>query len=295
MNNRNRRFLFRSGGSYHLYLDTDFSGFVQPHSHAFYQILLVKSGHITQLQNGKKYNQQPGDIYFTPPGCEHSLYVFRNGTNYFCLSFSTEIAEAALTQYPELKADFSNFPSMLPAGEARMGALCALFDMLLPAGESIVRNAGGPGPFLAAAAVAVALGAAAEYVQEELPRAQSAPNADEAVRETLRYVDEHFYEELSVEGMAARAGLSKSCFCKKFAALAGMAPKRYLTEKRMHEALKLIHGSDLSLNRIAEEVGYQDFSTFYRGFTKMTGCSPSQYRATLPQIAKENEYHNYQF
>lgn len=55
-------------------------------------------------------------------------------------------------------------------------------------------------------------------------------------------------------------------------------PKRYIAEKRMHEALRLIHQKELALSRIAEDVGYKDFSTFYRNFYKTTGKSPSAYR-----------------
>lgn len=41
----------------------------------------------------------------------------------------------------------------------------------------------------------------------------------------------------------------------------------------------------IPLNKIAEEVGYNDFSTFYRNFCKMMEKPPSEYRAQVEKQA----------
>ena len=49
----------------------------------------------------------------------------------------------------------------------------------------------------------------------------------------------------------------------------------------------LIDTTDLPLNKIAEQVGYNDFSTFYRNFLRMTQKTPSEYQARLQRTKPE--------
>ncbi len=293
MNDRERRFLFRTGGTFHLYLDNDYSGYSQPHSHDFYQLLLLNSGHISFMQGGTKYRQTPDDLFFTPPKCEHSLFFFGGGISYYCLSYTQEIAKPLLAQYPELSPDFSNFPPMLRADARAAAFIRASFDAALLEGDILNGMAGEPSEYLAAAALSRAFALARAHVSANA-KGESAPDADAAVHAAVRYIDRHFFEDISVDGVAKSAGLSKSFFCRKFQEIAGVPPKRYITEKRMHEALKLIHGGELPLGRIAEDVGYQDFSTFYRSFHKMTGVSPSAYKASLLGDSDPNDRRRFQ-
>ena len=109
MNISKRRFLFQNGGYYHIfYRDVRVSAYEHPHMHSFWQCLFVKKGRITQIQDGTKYYQVEGEVFLTPPGREHSLYVFANDTVYYCVSFSEALLEDALIPYPQIKKDFSN-------------------------------------------------------------------------------------------------------------------------------------------------------------------------------------------
>ena len=72
--------------------------------------------------------------------------------------------------------------------------------------------------------------------------------------------------------------MSRSTFSLLFPQMAGMPLKRYITQKRIGEAALLAETTDLSFSEIASVVGYDDFSTFYRNFVKVTGLSPSAYR-----------------
>ena len=47
----------------------------------------------------------------------------------------------------------------------------------------------------------------------------------------------------------------------------------------IEQAQKLCALPDVSVREIAHLTGYQDFSTFYRNFKKLTGQSPAEYRA----------------
>jgi AraC family transcriptional regulator of arabinose operon len=79
--------------------------------------------------------------------------------------------------------------------------------------------------------------------------------------------------------LASALYLSADRFRKKFQALAGVSPSRYLAQRRCDEASRLLHQTTLSLGEIAECLGYYDASHFYRHFKQYTGLSPNDYRA----------------
>lgn len=97
----------------------------------------------------------------------------------------------------------------------------------------------------------------------------------------VRYFEQFYFENLNIEEIAEKFGFKRGTFCNRFIERTGLSPKRYLTERRIHEAMCLIDTTDLPLNKVAEQVGYNDFSTFYRNFLRMTQKTPSEYQAQL--------------
>ncbi|MDC2947931.1 AraC family transcriptional regulator [Streptomyces heilongjiangensis] len=84
----------------------------------------------------------------------------------------------------------------------------------------------------------------------------------------------------TVASLAARAGVSRALFAKRFTRLMGRPPLAYLTECRMDEAEVLLSDTDLGIAEIARTVGYADAFGFSAAFKRLKGMSPSAYRAT---------------
>ena len=80
---------------------------------------------------------------------------------------------------------------------------------------------------------------------------------------------------------------TKTTFFSCFREATGATPKQYITEKRMYKAVQLIQDTDLPFCQIAEEVGYHDFSTFFKNFCRMSSCSPTEYREKFRQSQLE--------
>lgn len=100
----------------------------------------------------------------------------------------------------------------------------------------------------------------------------------------VTYIDGHFREPISLESLAKQFGISRSSFGSVFPQFTGMSLHKYVAQKRIKEAQILIRSCpEKSISQIAAEVGYQDDSTFYRNFMRITGVSPSRYR---------NNFHN---
>jgi AraC-like DNA-binding protein len=86
-------------------------------------------------------------------------------------------------------------------------------------------------------------------------------------------------EPWTVASLAARAGVSRALFAKRFTRLMGRPPLAYLTECRMDEAEALLSDTDLGIAQIARSVGYADAFGFSAAYKRHKGVSPSAHRA----------------
>ena len=97
------------------------------------------------------------------------------------------------------------------------------------------------------------------------------------IQRTKEYIDEHSNENLTVELLAAMAGLSPKYYVDLFKRRYGMSTTDYISGLRINRAKQFMASTDLRLRDIAHQVGYQDEFYFSRKFKKIVGVSPSVY------------------
>ncbi len=81
-----------------------------------------------------------------------------------------------------------------------------------------------------------------------------------------------------VEEMRARSGLPPRTFVRRFAAATGLTPIAYVQRLRVEDAKRRLERTDVPVERIAWEVGYEDPAAFRRLFRRITGIAPGAYR-----------------
>ncbi|WP_143762603.1 MULTISPECIES: helix-turn-helix domain-containing protein [unclassified Cohnella] len=99
------------------------------------------------------------------------------------------------------------------------------------------------------------------------------------LRETIRYIEEHYQEDISLQEIAASIPMSESNFSRLFKKQTGVSFVEYLTQLRMEKAKELLLRPDEKVYEIALAVGYQDSRYFSQIFRKYTGDTPSEYRS----------------
>ena len=82
--------------------------------------------------------------------------------------------------------------------------------------------------------------------------------------------------------MARLAHMSRASFCKHFSAACGQPPAQFLQLLRMKIAAQRLHAG-MSVERAAEQVGYQSPAAFSRAFTRVLGQQPGAYRRARRQ------------
>ncbi len=83
-----------------------------------------------------------------------------------------------------------------------------------------------------------------------------------------------------VGDMARKVFVSEVQFRKLFRRVARMSPVRFIQSRRIDRACHLLLESDLSIDQIAQAVGFNDSPFFCRVFKKWTQTTPAQYRQT---------------
>ncbi len=98
------------------------------------------------------------------------------------------------------------------------------------------------------------------------------------LRATVKFMEEHFDQQLSTEELASIAHLSCTHFRRLFKEAYRLTPIQYLAFIRINRAKDLILSDMYSIGEIAERVGFPDLCYFSRVFRKHTGISPTAFK-----------------
>src|SRR6185436_14165991 len=99
-----------------------------------------------------------------------------------------------------------------------------------------------------------------------------------AVEQVVGWMRQHHEEEISIEEIAERAGVSPFCFLRSFRRWTGVTPALFLSALRLEEAKRLLLTTERSVTDICFDVGYNSLGTFTTRFTQLVGLSPARLR-----------------
>ncbi len=112
---------------------------------------------------------------------------------------------------------------------------------------------------------------------EALPAGLLAGMRDPALARALRAIHADVRAGWTVAGLAGLAGMSRSAFAVRFAETLGCAPIEYVARWRMALAQDALSRGGRSLDRLADEIGYESASAFSTAFRRRVGCSPGRF------------------
>ena len=86
-----------------------------------------------------------------------------------------------------------------------------------------------------------------------------------------------YHTPITCRALSVRCLMSETDFRRKFRAAMGISPMEYLYKTRIAAASALLENGEKSVLEIANAVGYESPSSFYRHFRRFTGHAPKRY------------------
>ena len=112
------------------------------------------------------------------------------------------------------------------------------------------------------------------------------PIIDDRILRICSIINSDLSLNTSIDNLAKQVFLSPSRLSRLFKQFLGMSITRWREQQRISEAKKYLYFSDIGINMLAKNLGYDDPLYFSKVFKKATNFSPSQYR----EIERNKKY-----
>lgn len=249
---------------------------VSLHSHTFYELLYChSSGNVEYLAGSERYRLRKGDIILVPPGVSHRPI------------FPEQMDEPYRRDVIWINADFlkhavglisggfhvrTDCCSTIRTGGTRWDGIGKQFrDGVLEAEEK-------------AAGWELAVVGNTLMILANLKRAYMEHSAGtlkaenrELLDEITAFIEANYASHLTLSDFSKRFYISDSTVSHLFKKKMGVSLYHYVTQRRLIAAKnRILEG--IQLEQVAEQVGFSDYSAFYRAFKSEYGISPRQFR-----------------
>jgi AraC-like DNA-binding protein len=247
----------------------------QFHSHAFYELICCHNSCGAEYMVGaERYKLQKGDIILVPPDTSHRPLL------------PDPISEPYSRDVLWLSVDFMNFlrnshymepedfttPILYRTNNTRWEYICNLFRSGVKEAQNqdlgwetiIISNT---------MTILTHLRRAGKDMSAKPLKAEK----PELLDQVMAYVEQHLSEKITLSDIAHHFFVSESTITQTFRRKIGVSFYRCVTQRRLIAAKTLIERGIL-MDSVAEQVGFTDYSSFFRAFKQEFGISPRQYR-----------------
>lgn len=274
--------------------ETDTSGMVYPaHYHSYIEILYCLRGEFNLFLNGKENIFKKNDFVLINSKEVHLINsILEDGGKYIVLRFEPEVIFSGMTQnYYGFSYGVPYLSVSSPAERVVLNEKVStkkICDMLHEIINELENKSYGY-----ELAVKNLIGDIflwiTRYWYDEGIEIISTPMTDidglNLFEPALKYVRDHFSEDISAVQMAKLCGISKSYFSRRFNKFMKTSFSEYVNYIRMSEAERLLAATDLNITEVGDAVGICTTSYFIKLFKKYRGISPKNFKSIL--IKKE--------
>ena len=246
----------------------------EAHTHDFFEFVLTAKGEAVHIVDGKSYRTRPGSVIFINFGQTHEIKS--DGSEYYNVLISPDYIGSGL--YRETAAVRELFSFVYGRGD---GDQCVNFTgadvtrAITLVGELCRETTEKRESWEAASSDLLHL-----FLIMLLRHVRSEKNAvlPAKIDEILGWLRDHYAENPSLSEVSERFYYNDSYFSRMFKQFTGEGFNAYVNSLKIGEATELLENTSLSIEEIAENVGFADVKTFYAQFRKITGTTPGAFR-----------------
>ena len=249
---------------------------VQLHSHTFFELIYCcNTCGAEYLVGPERYRLQRGDVIFIPPGVSHRPLLpeeMPEPYERYVLWLSMEFMEAyaSLFSYPFTENQAS--VGLLRTAGSKWESLGDLFRIGVQEAEQMAD--GWEAALLGN--TMVLLTKIKRATDDRTARALRA-ETPELLDRLMAYVEANYATYFNIADLAKHFYVSSSTVSHLFKEKMGVSFYRYVTQRRLIAAKSLIE-KGCTMEETCTQVGFADYSSFYRAFRQEYGIAPRQYR-----------------
>ena len=234
------------------------------HFHDYYVIGFIEKGERKVTCGGTEALAEAGDlILFNPEQCHACEQADGGSLDYRCINIQPDIMRRAAYEITG-RNDLPRFNRQIIRGSELVPQLAELHRLIMEQGSELQREE--RFYFLLSRLIE-------EYANNT--HYEYEPQSDESLAVRL-YIEEHYAENISLNGLAKLTGFSKYHLLRIFTKENGITPYSYLSTVRIDKAKKLLKDGVTPLET-ALSTGFSDQSHFTNFFKRLIGLTPKQY------------------
>ena len=244
--------------------------------HEQLEILYVLEGSLVCISDFRRHVCRAGDLAVINPCEAHVLEPNGEKARYHCLMIDPKLCggrdDIILQKYLEpLISHRIRFQTVLDSSENKLKEQARkIIDELIEAYSDE-----GTGYELAVKGNLLRLLALFFRSPEKTERKNS---QKDTILPALRYIADHYTEDITLTDLAASCCMNRSYFCRCFHGITGRTAITYVNEYRLTKARALLLTTASSVSEIAAAVGFSDPGYFTRKFKQFYGISPGTLR-----------------
>lgn len=228
----------------------------------------VMDGSITVAVNCQRYRLQVGDVVYIAAEAMHAIEVLEGDIDY--ILFSPAAFGEVNALYTLMEGHRTPCLCLQDDGKELVANLHNIFANVVLQ-ERYFDNCAGD---LRRTLLAYTDGAYT-LIQPENP-AHSAKQLA-YLRTVLELIDEHLYEQMTLEQLADSVQLSPKYFCRFFQNMTGQKPFAYINHLRVEHACDIFMREKISVKDVATRLGYKDINYFIKTFKRYCGMTPKKF------------------
>lgn len=117
--------------------------------------------------------------------------------------------------------------------------------------------------------------------KDQQVKLQLSTSDNERIDAIVQYIQQQYNTPLHIEDLAKRFNMSERSFCRFFKKELNTTFLQYLKTYKVIQAMNFLQTTDWSIERIANEIGYESVAAFSNTFLEYTGMRPTEMKKII--------------
>lgn len=254
----------------------------KPHTHEYFQIYFIVKGSLEHYVETEHSLLVHGDMFIIPPGITHYILPSKDAI-FYSFSFMPDFfGEPTVSNrftinfLHNLKLEKNGYiRPKISVDTSEIRYIESIMEHIIK--EFTKKPVGYNETIRAYAILLLTMLARSYFEKSKISLKDSFESNKQFMLHCITYIDRNCTDNISLSEIAKRSAMSKSRFCTLFSQLTGYSFNHYINLCRIKKAEDYLR-QGYKITALYGLCGYNDFSTFYRNFKKITGLSPKDYK-----------------